>query len=402
MSDSINTQRAAEGFVVDLVKDPTGQESPPERGSLTRSTTPMNEALSPRVLHVCPELPTQDCPGSMAPAARQIDSLSKLGVQTQVIDMRGIPKLKYLIAIPKIRRAAREVDVIHSHFGYCGWLSRLSTLAMRSRPRLVMSFMGDDLLGTPKADGTLEWPSRVQAWINKHFARRFDQVIVKSQEMAGKIAPCDCTVIANGVDMDTFKPMSSTEARSRLNLPTGRKLVLFPGNPENPRKGHLLATAAVEVAARDLGEPIDLVPLWNIDPADVAVYMNACDVMLMVSLIEGSPNVVKEALSCDVPVIGVEVGDVPQMLDGISGCSVCPRDPDVIGRALVQQLQNPVTCDGRQVLLERGLDLESVARSVRSIYDAARSSQPIRKKSTCTNQDYDDPGALVVPHDVSA
>ena len=165
----------------------------------------MNHTLS--VLHVCPELPRADNPGSMAPAARQIDSLRDIGVKTEVIDMQGIPKLKYLQAIPRIRRVARNVDVIHAHFGYCGWLVWIATRFMRSRPRLVMSFMGDDLLGTPRADGSLEWPSRVQARINKSFANRFDQVIVKSKEMAGVIAPCASTVIANGVDTETFKPI---------------------------------------------------------------------------------------------------------------------------------------------------------------------------------------------------
>ena len=339
------------------------------------------------VLHVCPELPREDCPGSMAPAARQIDSLTDAGVKTQVVDMRGIPKLKYLQAIPRIRRIARDVDVIHSHFGYCGWLSWIATRAMRSRPKLVMSFMGDDLLGTPIADGSLTWTSRVQARINKSFANRFDKVIVKSQEMAGVIAPCKSTVVANGVDMETFQPMSRDEARKRLNLPLDRKQILFPGNPENPRKGHLLAAAAVKVAVQQLDEPIDLVPLWNVDPDDVAIYMNACDAMLMMSFIEGSPNVVKEGLACDLPVIGVQVGDVPEMLDGISGCVVCPRDAEVIGQRLAEQLQSETICNGRAVLQDRGLDLASVAQRVLSIYASATGlQQPTSTSPTTTVQ----------------
>lgn len=325
----------------------------------------------PRVLHVCPELPTPECPGSMAPAARQIDSLQGSGVQTQVIDMRGIPKLKYLQAIPRIRRMAREVDIIHSHFGYCGWLSWMATFAMNNRPRLVMSFMGDDLLGTPRADGSLEWPSRVQAWINKHFAKRFTKVIVKSDEMAAKILPCRSTVIANGVEMGTFRPLPKDESRRQLNLPLNRCLVLFPGNPKNPRKGHALARQVIELTSKQLNQPIDLIPLWDIDPQDVAVYMNACDAMLMMSLIEGSPNVVKEALACNVPVIAVTVGDVSQMLDGVAGCSVHPREPERIGAALAKQLQDKTPCNGRQVLLERGLDLDGVAQRVLSVYSQA-------------------------------
>ena len=324
-----------------------------------------------RVLHVCPELPREDCPGSMAPAARQIESLRELGVATHAVDMRGIPKLKYLIAIPKIRRLAQDVDIVHSHYGYCGWLTWIATRLMRSRPKLVMSFMGDDLLGTPRADGSLEWPSRIQKRINKSFARVFDQVIVKSQEMADLIVPCKSRVVANGVNMETFRPILREEARQHLGFSTDCKIVLFPGNPENPRKGHPLAKAAVEVAKELLGEKIELVPLWNVEPDDVAIYMNACDVMLMMSFIEGSPNVVKEALSCDVPVIGVQVGDVPEMLSGINGCTVCDRDPKLIGGALAESLQSSVMCNGREILTKRGLDLASVADRVLSVYESA-------------------------------
>ena len=321
-----------------------------------------------RVLHVCPELPSADKPGSMAPAARQIESLSNLGIKTRIVDMRGIPKLKYLLAIPKIRKIAREVDVIHAHFGYCGWLAWISTRFMKTRPTIVMSFMGDDLLGTPKADGSLEWPSRVQAWINRRFARRMDSVIVKSAEMAGKISNCPSHVIPNGVDISTFRPLSKHDARSQLNWEQSGRYVLFPGNPENPRKGYALARAAVDIAQKRISGTIELVPLWNVVPDDVALYMNACDLMLMVSLIEGSPNVVKEAMACNLNVIGVEVGDVPQLLDGVSGCSVCARDPEEIGGKIAEQLTLPQPCNGREALESRGLSLDSVARQIRNIY----------------------------------
>jgi len=285
--------------------------------------------------------------------------------------MRGIPVLKYLTAVPRIRRASRQADVVHSHFGYCGWLTWTATRAMRNRPRLVMSFMGDDLLGTPRSDGSLYFRSRAEAAMNAKFARLFDRVIVKSREMANVIAPCECTVVPNGVDMDTFLPRPKEEARRELNLPLDRKLALFPGDPANPRKGHQLAKESVESAQRLLGDQIELVPLCNIDPSKVATYMNACDVMLMMSFIEGSPNVVKEGLACNLPIIGVVVGDVPEMLDGIEGCAVCPRDADAIARKLVDIVKENHSCNGREILLQRGLDLRNVALRVLSVYESA-------------------------------
>ena len=67
-----------------------------------------------RVLMICPELPRPGQPGTMAPGMRQIQSIQALGIETVVVDMQGIPKLKYLQLLPKIRRYAKQVDVIHS------------------------------------------------------------------------------------------------------------------------------------------------------------------------------------------------------------------------------------------------------------------------------------------------
>ena len=54
-----------------------------------------------RVLMICPELPKSGDPGSMAPASRQFESLRRLGIDLEVVDMSGIPKLKYLTAMAR-------------------------------------------------------------------------------------------------------------------------------------------------------------------------------------------------------------------------------------------------------------------------------------------------------------
>lgn len=324
-----------------------------------------------RVLMICPELPRSATPGSMAATARQFESIHQLGLTTDVVDMYGIPKLKYLQVIPRVRRLARQADLIHAHFGYCGWLGYLAPMLSRSKAPLVISFMGDDLLGTPyDADGNLEWFSKQMVRSNILLAKKVAQVIVKSQEMADVLAPTPATVIPNGVDTATFQAVDRVQSRRELGLPEDRKLVLFPGDPSNPRKGHRLASAAIAVASGRLGGEIDLVPLWGVKPNQVAVYMNACDAMVMTSLIEGSPNVVKEAMACNLPIVGVPVGDVQQLLDGVEGCEFCVRDPEVVGAAIVRALAAP-SCGGRDAILSRGLDLESVARRVVGVYEQA-------------------------------
>ncbi|HAC91254.1 MAG TPA: hypothetical protein DCF63_11595 [Planctomycetaceae bacterium] len=325
-----------------------------------------------RVLMICPELPSDNSPGSMAPGARQIRSIREAGLDVHVVDMRGIPKLKYLQVLPKIRGHLKRVDIIHAHFGYCGWLALLARRTPHRKVPIVMSFMGDDLLGTPyNAAGDLERWSLVAANWNKSIASRYDQVIVKSQEMADRLNPISCHVIPNGVDTTVFHPINFFEANHLLGRDPTKLKVLFPGNPANPRKGYALAASAVELASQKLNRGIELVLLWGVQPDQVALYMNACNAMLMTSLIEGSPNVVKEALACDQCIVAVPVGDAHQLIQGVSGCHCTQRDPQQIALALSEILSSTSRSSGRSAIEAKGLTLSQVAQQVINVYQEA-------------------------------
>lgn len=97
----------------------------------------------------------------------------------------------------------------------------------------------------------------------------------------------------------------------------------------------------------------------------------------MTSISEGSPNVVKEAMACNTPVIGVPVGDVHELLDGVSGYVTCGRDPGEIGRHLAQMLVRPQPVAGRQAIVAKWLDLESIARRVIEVYESVLSGKPL-------------------------
>ena len=329
-----------------------------------------------RVLMISPRLPTAARPGSMAPALRQMESLRRLGIEITIQDMQGLPVVKYGPAIPKMWSRLKNVDLIHAHFGYCGWIGR-----MQSRKPLVVSFMGDDLLGTPGPSGKTTIFSRAMVGVNKRLSRWADEVIVKSREMADVIAPVACHIVPNGVDTESFRPLEKADARQRLGLALDQTYVLFPGDPNNPRKGYALAEAATREAEKLLGKKVEMLVLWGKHPADVPCCMNACDAMWMTSLIEGSPNVVKEAMACNIPIAAVQVGDVAELLDGVAGYSVCQRDPRELGAAMAQLINMPMKVKGREALFEMGLGIEQVAQRVMGIYRRALGKQPVDSES---------------------
>lgn len=317
-----------------------------------------------RVLMVTHQLPSAGSPGTMAPVARQIESLRALGVDVDVVELTGRRKLKYLQALPALWSRVGRADLVHAHFGYCGWLARLQL----TKP-LVVSFMGDDLLGTPDETGRLSRLSQCVVQLDRWFAHTVDGVIVKSAEMAHVLAARPVHIIPNGVDLDRFTPIHRSTARMALGWDLHKPIVLFPSDPDNPRKGFALARQAVDVAQVTLGKKIDLVPLWGVAPEQVSFYMNACDALIMTSFVEGSPNVVKEALACNLPVVSVRVGDVPELVADVRQSAVHDRDPQVLGASLANMLITGERSNGQATIVRRGLDLPSVAHSIVAVYD---------------------------------
>lgn len=308
---------------------------------------------------------------TMAPAVRQIDSIEAAGVQVSRLPVVGFPKLKYVLTVPQLWRRAREVDLIHAHYGFCGWLAHTCR-----RTPVVVSFMGSDLLGSPDPTGRIPALSRLEARSSRRLAPKADGVIVKSAEMARALPGVSANVIPNGVDVVAFRPSDQRQARIQLGWPAEGHVVLFAGDPDNPRKAFPLAEAAVEWARRELGCHIRIVPLKGVRPDQVSTYMNASNLMLMTSFVEGSPNVVKEAMACNLPVASVPVGDVEDLLEGVAGYAICRREPAHLGEAVAKMLAEPASPEGRARLLERGLDLQSVAGRIISVYEHVLAASP--------------------------
>jgi glycosyltransferase involved in cell wall biosynthesis len=98
--------------------------------------------------------------------------------------------------------------------------------------------------------------------------------------------------------------------------------------------------------------------------------MNACDALVFTSMQEGSPNAVKEALACDLPVVSVAVGDVPLRLQGVEGCELCPDErPETIAAALERVLRRGQRILGREAV--RDLDETVITQQVLGVYRAA-------------------------------
>ncbi|HBE72107.1 MAG TPA: hypothetical protein DDW52_28555 [Planctomycetaceae bacterium] len=326
-----------------------------------------------KVLMLCPALPRSDSPGGMAPTVRQFESLRCAGIDVEIVDLHGPSIIKYATVLPKIRRALAGVDIVHAHYGFCGWLGRLTTI----RPS-VISFMGSDINGDNNAQGSPRLATRIEAYSNRlALSRLVSHVIVKSAAMAEllprSVRESKTSVIANGVDTDLFAPSSKNQSRAKLGWSEDETVVLFPSDPERTNKGFELADSAVKIAGQRLGKSIKLFPMWGIQPEEIPIYMNAADAMTLASHAEGSPNVVKEALACELPTVATAVGDVPKLFQSLDDFQVVQtREPAEMGQALADLLSTPRQVSargGRDRLFELELSLGDVAGRIIQIYE---------------------------------
>jgi glycosyltransferase involved in cell wall biosynthesis len=147
--------------------------------------------------------------------------------------------------------------------------------------------------------------------------------------------------------------------------------VLFAGGRNNPIKRHSLARAATSIVEN--GRHVELLVVENEPPDKMPLYMNAADVLLLTSSREGSPNVVKEALACNLPVVAVDVGDVRERMESVEGCFVTADDqPKTIAAALQKVLECPKRVAGRDTI--RHLDIRSTTRQIIDVYHQAINS----------------------------
>jgi len=313
--------------------------------------------------------PTARDPSYGAFVAAQMEGVARNGahVEVEFIDGRAGAS-RYAMAIGRIRRLTRagRFDVIHAHYGLSGFVAGFQALP------LVVSFCGDDLLGTPTGRGGITTGSAGLRWLSRRAARRADAIICKSQELRAALPHLEdrarAHVIPNGVDTDRFNPGDRADARRRLGLSLGERLVLFPHTPDVPRKRFDLAEAAVAALAQE-GVAVRLWTVTGIPHAQMPDHYRAADCLLLTSDQEGSPNVVKEALCCDVPVVAVDVGDVRRWVDPTAGCYVVERDPSAIAAALRRVLCAERRVDGSAVRAE--LSAGRVAQQLLEVYREA-------------------------------
>lgn len=239
-----------------------------------------------------------------------------------------------------------DFDLVHANYG----LMAPFALAQPNLP-VVLSLWGSDLLD--KFGPLSQW-----------CASRCDAVIVMSEEMA-TVLNTECQVIPHGVDLDTFTPRPKRAARADLGWDDDAKHVLFPYRPTRQVKDYPRAKRIVSAVRDQVDGPIRLQVATGQPHDRIPTFMNAADAMLLTSRREGSPNTIKEALACNLPIVATDVGDVRERLSKVEPSFVGDRDEDLVD-ALATVLDGGERSNGRETVSH--LSVERMGERLIDVY----------------------------------
>ena len=278
----------------------------------------------------------------------QAESLVKQGLSIDFFLIKGKGLFGYLrnyfLLLKKIRN--KEYDLLHAHYGLSGLLA-----TMQLSIPVVITFHGSDV-NMKKNYLFSRIASRLSA--ANIFSHQSLPVKLKIHSKSVNIIPC-------GFDDNLFFPIPKDKARKILKWKKNERYIVFSSAFDNKIKNVQLAWSAIS----DINN-CNLIELKGYEKEKINLILNASDLLLVTSLSETGPIIVKEALACNCPIISTNVGDVQKLIKNVQNCYISSYNPDDIKKRISLVFRNNKRTNGEKVI--KNFKLENIAYKVIDVY----------------------------------
>lgn len=282
----------------------------------------------------------------------QGENLRARGIEIEYFAIVGKGVIGYLSNYSRLKKkiADFQPDVIHAHFGLCGALC-----VMQSKVPVVITCHNGE---------TLTWYGNM---ITSLAIQRAKHTICVAQHIYDKLylKPKPYTIQPCGIEM--YDLVDKAVAQQVMNLPTDKVNILFGGAFSNLRKNVALANEALTILGR---KDVNLIEMRGFNREQVTMLFCGCDMLLLPTKSEGSPQVLKEAMAHNCPIVATDVADIAYLLDGVSNSYVTSFDP----RNVAEKIQKVIACgertNGRERIIQLKLVNNQVAETIHAIYES--------------------------------
>jgi len=292
---------------------------------------------------------------------------------------------------------AERIEILHSHL-FCSSLFGSPIARFSGVPAIIE---------TPHVRESWRRGWKASFFVDRLIGRCVDCYIAVSQANADflvndkRLPARKVRTIHNGCDLRRFNPVESSQSRLRgaLGFQPGDLILLVAARLE-PQKGHRVLLdalppvrrdfpnvrlvcvgdgelrGALEQQARDLHLD-DIVRFIGYQP-NIPEWLGLADVSVLPSFFEGLPLVAIESLAAARPMVATAVDGTPEViLDGQTGLTVPPGDPDALAKALTRLLRDPelrrrLGQAGRSFVLEHFTQERQIEQTQQLYLDALR------------------------------
>lgn len=289
----------------------------------------------------------------------QIESLHKYhNIKSDIFFVKGFKsKVNYILSIWKIRRLIKKnhYDLIHIHYGLTGLFLLLGKKI--SIPVLITLHGGDILK---------EYKKYLQVFLTKKIIKKANYVITLNNEMYKIVTDLNCStqIIPCAVNTHLFY---SNRIKEKHNEPLK---IIFASYKYRAVKNYPLFAEVISILRKTYDMNIEEIELAYMSREEVRKCMQTSDLLLLTSFAEGSPQVIKEAMACNLPIVSTNIGDVKRLLSGVKNCAVSNSfQPEELASLALKALSDEIPgVKSSEKIKDLKIDEESIANQIYEVY----------------------------------
>lgn len=269
-------------------------------------------------------------------------------------------KKEYIKSIFKIHKLIKEkhFDLIHIHYGFSGIFLLLGKLSPKIP--VLITLHGGDIQA--------EQGKTIQVWFTKQILKKANAAITLNDRMDNIVKRYvkNTQIIPCSVNTDFFSPapiQKTTDINEKIHI-------IFPSDKNRFVKNYPLFEQTISILQDKYKLKCQISEIKNMSRTEVLDLYQKADLMIMTSISEGSPQVVKEAMACNLPVVSTNVGDVSYLLKNVQNSAVSQNmEANELAELAYQTLNHQIKgISGRDKIFQMQLDDKSVAHKIYNIY----------------------------------